>query len=40
MVPVEYIIAQLVMKATDGHYFGNFPIMQDTNEGQLPLVQG
>ncbi|HVQ00223.1 MAG TPA: caspase family protein [Candidatus Thermoplasmatota archaeon] len=39
MVPIEYILAQLVMKAMDGHYFGNFPFMQDTYEGQLPLIQ-
>lgn len=38
-VPVEYIIAQLVMKEMDNHYFGNFPVMQDTFEGQLPLIQ-
>ena len=39
MVPVEYIIAQLAMKAIDNHYFGNFPIMQDTYNGELPLIQ-
>jgi hypothetical protein len=40
MVPVEYIITQLVMKAMENHYFGNFPIMQDTYNGELPLIQG
>ena len=39
MVPVEYIIAQLVMKEMDNHYFGNFPVMQDSYNGELPLIQ-
>jgi hypothetical protein len=40
MVPFEYVITQMIMKMMEGHYFGNFPVMQDTFEGQLPLIQG
>lgn len=40
MVPVEYIVMQLLMKAMENHYVGNFPVMQDSYEGQLPLIQG
>ncbi len=38
-IPFEYVLVQLVMKEMEGHYYGNFPIMQDTYEGQLPLIQ-
>ena len=40
MVPFEYILVQLMMKEMENHYFGNFPIMQDTYDGELPLIQG
>jgi len=40
MVPFEYILVQLMMKEMENHYFGNFPIIQDTYDGELPLIQG
>lgn len=40
MVPFEYVLVQLTMKAMEHHYFGNLPVMQDTYDGELPLIQG